>query len=56
MAVMVAVERAGRRGGTAEELAAVATFLVSDSASFITGTDVLVDGGVVAHSRTTTEA
>jgi NAD(P)-dependent dehydrogenase (short-subunit alcohol dehydrogenase family) len=36
------------REGTAEELAAVVEFLVSDAASFITGTDVLVDGGVCA--------
>ena len=55
MAVMVRSSALAREG-TAEELAAVATFLVSDAASFITGTDVLVDGGVVAHSRTTTEA
>jgi NAD(P)-dependent dehydrogenase (short-subunit alcohol dehydrogenase family) len=31
-----------------EEVAAVAAFLASDAASFMTGTDVLVDGGVVA--------
>ncbi len=37
-----------RREGTADELAAVATFLLSDDASFVTGTDLLVDGGVVA--------
>jgi hypothetical protein len=29
-------------------VAAVAAFLVSDQASFLTGTDVLVDGGAVA--------
>ncbi|MEI8000480.1 MAG: SDR family oxidoreductase [Actinomycetes bacterium] len=36
------------RFGTAEELAAVVAFLTSPAASFLTGTDVLVDGGVVA--------
>jgi NAD(P)-dependent dehydrogenase (short-subunit alcohol dehydrogenase family) len=36
------------RMGTAEEVAAVAAFLVSPAASFVTGTDVLVDGGSVA--------
>ncbi|MBF4479907.1 NAD(P)-dependent dehydrogenase, short-chain alcohol dehydrogenase family [Rhodococcus rhodochrous J3] len=36
------------RTGRAEELAAVVTFLLSDEASFVNGTDVLVDGGVVA--------
>jgi len=30
-----------------EEVAAVAAFLASDAASFMTGTDVLVDGGVI---------
>ncbi len=40
-----------RREARAEELAAVAAFLVSDAASFMTGTDVLVDGGVVAATR-----
>lgn len=37
-----------RREGTADELAAVAAFLLSDDASYVTGTDLLVDGGVVA--------
>jgi NAD(P)-dependent dehydrogenase (short-subunit alcohol dehydrogenase family) len=36
------------RLGSAEELAAVAAFLLSDAASFLSGTDVLVDGGVCA--------
>jgi NAD(P)-dependent dehydrogenase (short-subunit alcohol dehydrogenase family) len=34
-----------------DELAAVAAFLLSDEASFITGVDVLVDGGVCAALR-----
>ncbi|HVS69354.1 MAG TPA: SDR family oxidoreductase [Mycobacteriales bacterium] len=37
-----------RREGRPEELASVVTFLLSDAASFITGTDLLVDGGVCA--------
>jgi NAD(P)-dependent dehydrogenase (short-subunit alcohol dehydrogenase family) len=37
-----------RRVGRAEELAAVTTFLLSDDASFVTGVDVLVDGGACA--------
>jgi NAD(P)-dependent dehydrogenase (short-subunit alcohol dehydrogenase family) len=36
------------RLGTADEVAALALFLASDEASFITGTGMLVDGGRVA--------
>jgi NAD(P)-dependent dehydrogenase (short-subunit alcohol dehydrogenase family) len=36
------------RAGRAEEIAAVVAFLCSDLASYVTGTDVLVDGGTVA--------
>jgi NAD(P)-dependent dehydrogenase (short-subunit alcohol dehydrogenase family) len=36
------------RMGRAEELAAVVGFLLSDAASFITGVDLLVDGGACA--------
>jgi NAD(P)-dependent dehydrogenase (short-subunit alcohol dehydrogenase family) len=38
------------RMGTADELAAVAAFLVSDEASFLSGIDVLVDGGLQGAS------
>jgi NAD(P)-dependent dehydrogenase (short-subunit alcohol dehydrogenase family) len=41
-----------QRLGTADDIAAVVEFLVSPAASFITGTDILVDGGVVAGMRT----
>jgi NAD(P)-dependent dehydrogenase (short-subunit alcohol dehydrogenase family) len=42
---------ATRRLGSPDDIAAVAEFLVGRGASFITGTDVLVDGGVVAALR-----
>ena len=37
------------RLGQAEELAEAALFLVSDNASFITGTDLVADGGYIAR-------
>jgi NAD(P)-dependent dehydrogenase (short-subunit alcohol dehydrogenase family) len=37
-----------KRIGLPEEVGRVVEFLVSDAASFLTGTDVLIDGGVVA--------
>ena len=36
-----------RRVGTSEEIARAALFLASDDASYMTGTDMLVDGGLV---------
>ena len=39
-----------RRTGRAEEVAAVIAFLASDDASYVTGTNVVVDGGLTAHT------
>ena len=50
MAALVARTPLGRRG-RAEELAAVVAFMLSDDASFLTGIDILVDGGVLAALR-----
>jgi len=47
MADMIAASPLGRRGRP-EEVANVVEFLTSDKASFMTGSDVLVDGGMVA--------
>ena len=38
-----------KRVAKADELAAAILFLLSDDASFITGTNLVVDGGEVAH-------
>jgi len=47
------VEMSGtRRLGTADDIAAAVEFLTSPAASFITGTDIRVDGGVVAALHT----
>jgi NAD(P)-dependent dehydrogenase (short-subunit alcohol dehydrogenase family) len=40
-----------KRLGTADDIAAVAAFLLGPEAAYVTGTDVLVDGGVVAAVR-----
>jgi NAD(P)-dependent dehydrogenase (short-subunit alcohol dehydrogenase family) len=42
---------ATKRLGTPDDIAAVVAFLLSEAAAFVTGTDVLVDGGVVAALR-----
>lgn len=41
-----------RRRGTPEEVAAVIAFLASADSSYVTGTDLLVDGGTAAGVRT----
>lgn len=38
------------RGGTSEEMAKVAAFLASDDASYMTGSIVVADGGLTAHT------
>jgi NAD(P)-dependent dehydrogenase (short-subunit alcohol dehydrogenase family) len=47
---MIKTSAAGRVG-TADEVAAAAAFLLSSDAGFITGTDLLMDGGVIAALR-----
>jgi NAD(P)-dependent dehydrogenase (short-subunit alcohol dehydrogenase family) len=42
------------RTGQADEIAAGAMFLSSDQSSFITGTDLLIDGGYCAFKGTLT--
>ena len=39
------------RSGTVDEIAAAAAFLLGPDAAFITGTDLLIDGGVIAALR-----
>ena len=40
------------RTGTSDEIAEAAAFLLGEHAKFITGTDLLIDGGVIASIRT----
>jgi NAD(P)-dependent dehydrogenase (short-subunit alcohol dehydrogenase family) len=48
------IEMSGtRRIGTPQDIAAAVEFLASPAASFITGIDLLVDGGVIAALGTT---
>jgi NAD(P)-dependent dehydrogenase (short-subunit alcohol dehydrogenase family) len=40
-----------RRAGTPDDIAAAAAFLAGPQSSFITGNDILADGGAVAAQR-----
>jgi NAD(P)-dependent dehydrogenase (short-subunit alcohol dehydrogenase family) len=42
---------AAQRAGTTDELATVAALLLGPDGAFITGSDLLVDGGVIAGIR-----
>ena len=48
---MIDASAAGRTG-TSDEIAEAAAFLLGEHARFITGTDLLIDGGVIAAIRT----
>jgi len=50
MRAMIAASGTGRIG-TPEDIVAAASFLLSPDATFITGADLLVDGGVIAALR-----
>jgi NAD(P)-dependent dehydrogenase (short-subunit alcohol dehydrogenase family) len=50
MRAMIAMS-ATQRIGTADDIAAATAFLLGPEASFITGVDLLVDGGVVAAAK-----
>lgn len=50
MRAMIAMSATGRIG-TPDDIAAATAFLLGPDASFITGTDILVDGGVVAAAK-----
>jgi len=39
------------RVGTADEVATAAAYLLGDDAQFVTGSDLLIDGGVIAALR-----
>ena len=43
---------AAERSGTSDEIAEAGAFLLGEHASFITGTDLLIDGGTIAAIRT----
>ncbi len=43
---------AAERTGTSDEIAEAGAFLLGEHAEFITGTDLLIDGGVIAAIRT----
>ena len=43
---------AAERCGTSDEIAEAGAFLLGEHAGFITGTDLLIDGGVIASIRT----
>jgi NAD(P)-dependent dehydrogenase (short-subunit alcohol dehydrogenase family) len=50
MRAMIAASGTGRIG-TPDDIAGAVAFLLGDDAAFITGTDLLVDGGVIAALR-----
>lgn len=54
MNYMIANTPAGRVG-TAEDIASVVEFIISPAGNFLSGSDILVDGGVVAFLQTSTQ-
>jgi NAD(P)-dependent dehydrogenase (short-subunit alcohol dehydrogenase family) len=44
-------QSAAGRAGTTDEIAAAAAFLLGRDGAFVTGSDLLIDGGVIAAIR-----
>lgn len=56
IAHVAATQQPIRRAGSAEDIAAAVAFLASDDADFVTGTHILVDGGLTIGTRASWDA
>lgn len=51
IAAVAATQQPIQRAGKSEDIAAAVAFLASDDASFVTGTHILIDGGLMIGTR-----